>query len=166
MIDAVNYFSYYNPQNKENGMKRIALLGLACFALSGCGDDKVTKEYLVGDWRCNWESFERMNSGREESYGDAIDRDEYIRTLKIVDDKLYTVLKDGKLGLYDIDKIYNNPTHEIIEEDHTFSGTQKLEKISNDKYQFVIASDFKMNSNKTNVIDIRSKEVTVCTRIK
>ena len=78
-------------------MKKIALLGLVCFALSGCGDDKVTKEYLVGDWRCNWESFERMDSGREESYGDAIDSDEYIRTFKIVDDQLYRVLKDGKL---------------------------------------------------------------------
>ncbi len=147
-------------------MKRIELLGLVCFALSGCGYDKVTKEYLVGDWRCNWESFERMDSGEEESYGDAIDSDEYIRTFKIVDDQLYIALKDGELELYDIDKIYNNPTHEFIEEDHTFSGTQKLEKISNDKYQFIIASDFKMNSNKTNVIDIRNKEVTVCTRIK
>lgn len=147
-------------------MKRIVLLGLACFALCGCGDDKVTKEYLVGDWRCNWESFERMDSGREESYGEAIDRAEYIRTLKIVDDKLYTVLDNGELELYDIDKIYNNPTHEFLEKDHTFSGTQKLEKINNDKYQFVIASDFKKNSNKTNVIDIRNKEVTICSRIK
>ena len=147
-------------------MKRIVLLGLVCFALSGCGDDKVTKEYLVGDWRCNWESFERMNSGREESYGDAKDKYEYITTFKMVDDKLYTVLDNGGVELYDIDKIYNNPTHEFIEEDYTFSGTQKLEKISNDKYQFVIASDFKKKSNKTNVIDIRSKEITVCTRIK
>lgn len=44
--------------------------------------------------------------------------------------------------------------------------TQKLEKISNDKYQSISTSNFKMNSNKTNVIDIRIKEVTVCARIK
>ncbi|WP_334326141.1 hypothetical protein [Gilliamella apicola] len=146
-------------------MKRIALLGLVCFALSGCGDDKVTKEYLVGDWRCNWECF-GMDSGREENYGNAIDSDEYIRTFKIVDDQLYRVLKDEKLESYDIDKIYNNPTYEFIEGDHTLSVTQKLEKISNDKYQSISTSNFKMNSNKTNVIDIKIKEVTICTRIK
>ena len=139
---------------------------MGCLLLFGCGDDKVTKEYLVGDWRCNWQSFERMDSGREESSGNVIDKNEYITTFNMVDDKLYTVLNNGKLRLYDIDKIYKNPTHEFLEKDHTFSGTQKLEKINNDKYQFVIASKFKKNSNTTNIIDIRSKEVTTCTRIK
>lgn len=33
-------------------MKRIALLGLVCFALFGCGEKKVTEEMLVGNWDC------------------------------------------------------------------------------------------------------------------
>ncbi|ORF45452.1 hypothetical protein [Gilliamella apicola] len=33
-------------------MKRIALLGVVCFALFGCGEKKVTEEMLVGDWEC------------------------------------------------------------------------------------------------------------------
>ena len=33
-------------------MKRIVLLGLACFVLFGCGEKKVTEEMLVGDWEC------------------------------------------------------------------------------------------------------------------
>lgn len=166
MIDAVNYFSYHKLQNKENSMKKVLLLCLVSFTLFGCDDNKVTKEYLVGDWRCNWTSFERMDSGREESYGDAIDRDEFIRTLKIIDGKVYTVLDNEKLELYDIDKIYNNSTHEISNNGYTFSGWQKLEKINDDKYQYIISSEFKKDTNKTNVIDIRSKDETICTRIK
>lgn len=147
-------------------MKKIALFGLIGFILTGCGDDKVTKEYLVGDWRCNWESFERMDSGREESYGDAKDKYEYIRTYKIIDGKLYHVYDGDKQELYDVDKINSNPTHEILNDDSAFTGQQKLEKINDDQYRYVIASEFKKNSNTTNIIDIRSKEVTSCTRIK
>lgn len=33
-------------------MKRFVLLGLACFALFGCGEKKVTEEMLLGDWEC------------------------------------------------------------------------------------------------------------------
>ena len=146
-------------------MKKIALLGLIGFVLTGC-DDKVTKEYLVGDWRCNWESFERMNSGREESYGDAKDKYEYIQTFKIVDGKLNQVFDDGNLEFYNFDYMNNNPTHEILDEHSKFISQQKFEKINDDQYRYVIASEFKKNSNTTNVIDIRSKEVTTCTRIK
>ena len=148
-------------------MKRIALLGLACFVLSGCGDDKVTEEYLVGDWICNWETFEKRNSGREESYGDVvIDKNEYNRTFKMVDDKLYMVIRGEELKRFNLDYIYNNPTHEFILEDEAVSNTQKLEKISNDKYQFVTTTDYKKISNKTNLIDVSFKRITVCTRIK
>ena len=35
-----------------DGMKRVVLLGLACFALFGCGEKKVTEEMLLGDWEC------------------------------------------------------------------------------------------------------------------
>lgn len=102
---------------------------MGCLLLFGCGDDKVTKEYLVGDWRCNWQSFERMDSGREESSGNVIDKNEYITTFNMVDDKLYTVLNNGKLRLYDIDKIYDNPTHEFLKEDGTFSVIKKISLI-------------------------------------
>lgn len=147
-------------------MKRIALISLVSLTLFGCGDNKVTKEYLVGDWRCNWESFERTNSGREENYGDAVDKSEYIRTYKIIDGKLYHIYDGDKQELYDIDQIYNNPTHEILNDDSAFTGQQKFEKLNNDEYRYIIESEFKKNSNTTNVIDIRSKEVTTCTRIK
>jgi len=38
-------------------MKRVVLLGLACFALLCfallcCGEKKVTEEMLLGDWEC------------------------------------------------------------------------------------------------------------------
>lgn len=150
-------------------MKKIVLLvllGLIGFVLTGCGDDKVTKEYLVGDWRCNWESFERMDSGREESYGDVKDKYEYTQTFKMVDGKLNQLLDDGKLEFYDFDYMNNNPTHEILDKGSKFISQQKFEKINNDQYRYVIASEFKKNSNTTNIIDIRSKEVTTCTRIK
>lgn len=147
-------------------MKKIVLISLVSIALTGCGEDKVTKEYLVGDWRCNWEFFERMDSSREESYGDAVESDEYIETLKIVEDKLYQVSDDGKLVFYNFDYMNNNPEHEISDESSKFISLQKFEKINNDQYRYILTEEFKQNSNTTNVIDIRSKEVTTCTRIK
>lgn len=147
-------------------MKRIALISLVSLALFGCGDNKVTKEYLVGDWRCNWESFERKDSGREESYGDVKDKYEYIQTFKMVDGKLNQLLDDGKLEFYDFDYMNNNPTHEILDERSKFISQQKFEKINDDQYRYVIESEVKKNSNTTNVIDSRDKEVTTCTRIK
>lgn len=149
-------------------MKRLVLIGLVSLFLYGCGEDKVTKEYLVGDWRCNSESFERMNSGREESYGDAVESGEYIETLKIVEDKLYQVSDDGKLVFYNFDYMNNNPTFKILNEDTntTITGKRIFKKINNDQYQFVFTSEFKKNSNTTNIIDTRIKEVTTCTRIK
>jgi hypothetical protein len=147
-------------------MKKLVIIGLVGLSLSGCSDDKVTKEYLVGDWRCNWESFERMDSGRKESYGIAIDKDEYIRTFKIISGKLYNVYGKDEKDFYDVDYINNNPTYEILNNDSVFTGTRKLEKINEDQYQFIIESEFKKKSNMSNIIDIRSKEITNCTRIK
>lgn len=42
-------------KNNEGGMKKIVLLGFIRFILTGCGDDKVTNDYLVGNWDCNGE---------------------------------------------------------------------------------------------------------------
>lgn len=54
-------------------MKRIVLLGLACFVLFGCGEKKVTEEMLVGNWECTKnERTARWKNGTFQDFGEVI----------------------------------------------------------------------------------------------
>ena len=41
-------------------MKNFSLISLACFALFGCNNDKVTNAYLVGKWECESDYYLRV----------------------------------------------------------------------------------------------------------
>ncbi|AHN26230.1 hypothetical protein GAPWK_1657 [Gilliamella apicola] len=52
-------------------MKRIVLLGLACFVLFGCGEKKITEEMLVGDWECRQnEQKAKWKNGTFQDFGE------------------------------------------------------------------------------------------------
>lgn len=54
-------------------MKRIVLLGLACFVLFGCGEKKVTEEMLVGNWECTKnEQTAEWKNGTFQDFGEVI----------------------------------------------------------------------------------------------
>lgn len=145
-------------------MKKFVLLGLIGFVLTGCGDDKVTKEYLVGDWQCNWKLFTERDGGSEGGYRDLVGSDEYTETIKIINGELYQISND-ELEIYDIDFINNNPTFEILNEDTKHHGKRTLEKINNNQYRDITVTEYKTTANGTSVINMRDKYVTICDRI-
>ena len=57
-------------KNKGDGMKKFVLLGLIEVILTGCGDNKVTNEYLVGNWDCNEEKYESKYNSKFKEYED------------------------------------------------------------------------------------------------
>ena len=157
-------------------MKRIALLGLVCFALSGCGDDKVTKEYLVGKWECKWDSYRStMKDGKFTDYVsdefNIIMNEEF----KIENNKLYSISKteidDDSNGWKESD-IIDTHTGEIIEKtenNSTEKTIRSLIKKSHDTYimsnEYIKTRNEQYNSEE-NTQNLRIKVETICTRIK
>ena len=157
-------------------MKRIALLGLVCFALSGCGDDKVTKEYLVGKWECKWDSYRsKMKDGKFTDYVsdefNIIMNEEF----KIENNKLYSISKteidDDSNGWKESD-IIDTHTGEIIEKtenNSTEKTIRSLIKKSHDTYimsnEYIKTRNEQYNSEE-NTQNLRIKVETICTRIK
>ena len=157
------------PQ-KGDGMKRIALLGLACFTLFGCGDDKVTKEYLVGKWECKLDGYSsKMKDGKFTDYvGDGLNitiKEEF----KIENNKLYS-LKESKMDGYtlgdnsidwkesDIIDTHTGETIEKIENNSTKKSIKSLLKKSHDTY--IVSEEYVTTQNS------RIKAEAICTRIK
>ena len=94
-------------------MKRIALLGLVCFALSGCGDDssgKVTNEFLVGKWDCVNKKYESKYDSKLNGYSDYIESssEQITHLYKVVDGVLLCETTDKEVEAVDLDEIYNN----------------------------------------------------------
>lgn len=90
----------------EDNMKRIILVGLIGFALSGCGDNKDTNnkinsdKYLVGKWECKLEQFSaKDNNGKLSNYtkeNEVISIEEY----KLEEGKLYFKQDNAKDWVY------------------------------------------------------------------
>ena len=87
-------------------MKRIILVGLIGFALSGCGDNEDTNnkinsdKYLVGKWECKLEQFSaKDNNGKLSNYtkeNEVISIEEY----KLEEGKLYFKQDNAKDWVY------------------------------------------------------------------
>ena len=157
-------------------MKRIALLGLACFALYGCGDDKVTKEYLVGKWECKLDSYSsKMEKGKFTDYvGDELNiimKEEF----KIENNKLYSISKteidDDSNGWKESD-IIDTHTGEIIEKtenNSTEKTIRSLIKKSHDTYLTIeeyIKTRNEQYDSEDDIEEFRIKAEAICTRIK
>ena len=151
-------------------MKRIALLGLACFALSGCGDDKVTKEYLIGKWECKLEQFSAKNENGKLSDYAKEGEVSFVEEYKLEEGKLYSK-KDNTKDWVDIDIInrYTGKT-DVIDEDEF--GSLKVTTLMTKKTdnQFVVKEEFfvmrKNADSKKEYVDIKTNSEGLCTRIK
>lgn len=148
-------------------MKRIALLGLIGFILTGCGDDKVTKEYLVGKWDCKLEDFIANNvNGKSSDYkkdGSYFYVDEY----KIEEGKLYSRKNSADWIESDIINRYSGQT--LVNKDET--GSLKITALISPKSenQFFITEEYifmKNDENKNEYLDFKTKSEGFCTRIK
>ena len=145
-------------------MKRIVLLGLIGFILTGCGDDKVTKEYLVGDWRCKDNQYQRHNVGVNENLGDPVSSIEDTTTFRIINNELYQISKDGGNILIDLSKA--DLSKDEISDTYKTHIVNTIKTIDKDTFKTVLITEIKNINNDTNIIDLRTKLETVCTRIK
>ena len=145
-------------------MKKIALLGLIGFILTGCGDDKVTKEYLVGDWRCKDNQYQRHNVGVNENLGDPVSSIEDTTTFRIINNELYQISKDGGNILIDLSKA--DLSKDEISDTYKTHIVNTIKTIDKDTFKTVLITEIKNINNDTNIIDLRTKLETVCTRIK
>lgn len=149
-------------------MKKIALIGLVSLALYGCGNDKVTKEYLVGDWECKGIRFKSiMEDGKFSDYMDDGNID-YKWSLKLVNNQLY-MFNTNSNKWEDINKFIDTYTGEVVFEDldgakMQFKGT--VEKISEDEFNMEYEMIVNQNDIKHNYLDMKAKAKKTCIRIE
>ena len=88
-------------------MKRIILISLVSLILTGCGDDKVTKEYLVGKWDCSFKKYESNYDPKFKEYDDySLESSEQFKHIyKIVDGVLMVKTNNADATEGDLDKI-------------------------------------------------------------
>lgn len=150
-------------------MKKVLLCGLIGFILIGCGDNKVTKEYLVGNWNCIYSKYEKNDDSTLEENDDYyLESSKKIKhTYKIVDGVLMAKWHYGKPVEFDLDELYKNPTTEDYLFGCKYITNHSLIKNSGDKFtwemkELVICSD----KSGEDVIMSQTKKQRVCTRIK
>lgn len=149
-------------------MKKITLICLACFALSGCSDDKVTKEYLVGEWDCvNKEYQSKYNpklagfSKYTESFSTQV-----IRSYKVVNGVLLTKTIDEDEEKVDLDEFYKNVKVKEKVEDCECMITRNLSKNSSNKFTFEIEMIVNCSEKDDPLNKFKIKRKAICTRIK
>jgi hypothetical protein len=145
-------------------MKKLVIIGLVGLSLSGCSDDKVTKEYLVGDWRCIDNQYQRHNVGANEDLGDPVSSLEDLRTFRIINNELYQINKETENTLIDLSKI--DSTEDEISDAYKTHTVNTIKAIDKDTFKYITTIDIKNIDNDTNIINLRTKLEGICTRIK
>lgn len=87
-------------------MKKVLLLGLVSFTLSGCGDEsrgKVTNDFLVGKWECVNKEYESEYDSKFEEYSDYVESssEQVIQSYKVVNGVL--LLKTANQEAVEVD---------------------------------------------------------------
>ena len=142
-------------------MKRFVLLGLACFALFGCGEKKVTEEMLLGEWNCtvNTQEAESKNGQLQDFSDPEIGKYKYIFIKK--DGQLFWGLSEhvDHLFPFNLEDIYKKTEYTV--DDRQIS--QKIEYLSNDSFRM---TDVTATIDKNNKPTSKTKDKLVCERIK
>ncbi|OCG08055.1 hypothetical protein A9G13_07615 [Gilliamella sp. wkB178] len=149
-------------------MKRILLLGLIGFALTGYCDDKVTKEYLVGKWDCSTKQYESKYDSKLKKYNDYSLRssEQYKHTYKIVDGFLMAQINNGEAAKTDIDKVYKQPTIEGKRGNCEYTINRSLIKNSSNKFTWELEMFYACSYMDREITKTKSKNERVCTRIE
>ena len=142
------------------------ILSMVSLILFGCGesDNKVLKEYLVGDWQCTMIYSIGLNVSPEEELKHTTEPEDFTIKFRILDDKLYEIKNDGTKQAIDVNG-FNSTVNEICYEANC-TLKQSLEIKDNDSFNIIITKRIKKLNNHTDTIDFRSKIESVCNRIK
>lgn len=148
-------------------MKKIVLIGMLGIVLAGCDNANVTKEkFLLGKWHCNEDIFEKKNSERNEDYGDISNKEEYTISYKMIDGKLNLISPNGDASPLANHFVSNEEFEEVAVKDGKYRFRENLTKINNNQFRSIFEMEYQGNANTTNLIDLRVKTMSTCTRIK
>lgn len=150
-------------------MKRILLLGLIGFATAGYCADKVTNEYLVGNWECKGIRYQSLKSDGGSQFPKYVnDGDVYYKwSFKSENSQLYK-LDDKSKEWHLIHFIEKRTGEEQIDkmEDVTVKFKGTIEKVSAN--EFKLDDEFIENKNDTRLsyMDFKVRTKCTCNRIK
>lgn len=152
-------------------MKRIALLGLVCFALSGCGDDssgKVTNEFLVGKWDCVNKKYESKHDSKLNGYSDYIESssEQISQLYKFVNGALLSEATNEEVQTVDLDEVYKNLKIKGNTDTQEYVINRNLVKNSSNKFTFEVEIFSTHHGDKIDGTKSKTKILRVCTRIK
>jgi len=116
-------------------VKKIILVGLIGVVLSGCGEKKVTKEMLVGDWKCTRTEQEAdWKNGLFQDYSTPVNQGIALIVYIKENDDLFLKLSDSdrkrKLYFKTINEEFSNTS-----DDRKITSNNKLEYISDDEFK-------------------------------
>ncbi|OCG58707.1 hypothetical protein [Gilliamella sp. GillExp13] len=143
-------------------MKKLVIIGLVSLALFGCGEDKITKEYLVGKWKCDLTSYRaKIQNGKFTEYVKDDINISFTEEYKIENEKLH-VFDEENNNWKESDVIdeysWKRKSHE--QEDVNYISTNSIKKESQNK--FTITEEH-IATHKNNY---KTKVVATCTRMK
>jgi hypothetical protein len=149
-------------------MKKLVIIGLVGLSLLGCGDDKVTKEYLVGKWDCSFKKYESEYDPKFKEYDDySLESSEKVKqSYKIVDGVLMSKTANNEAVEVDLDKIYKNLTIQGKQGDCEYTTNRNLIKNSGNKFTWEMEMFFTCSDKSGEVTKSKTKRERICTRIK
>ena len=160
-------FHTITPQNKENSMKKIFLIGLMSLFLVGC-NKTVTNEMLIGNWECNFidykSTWDKNKLGKLKKIGEGT---RVLLSFKYEDNTLYA--KNPNTGEWEkgnLVKEYNSKTSQQEDDLAIYKTTSSIKKISNDKFIMTYEFETITKLEKHNIYNRKLKNEAICTRIK
>ncbi|WP_392559791.1 hypothetical protein [Orbus mooreae] len=145
-------------------MRKLMLLGLFGFLQAGCSEEKITKDFLNGEWICNQKVFKK--SDLEANYEEPIKTERQKRIFKFDGDDLYSYSsKTGeKEYLIKIDAINDDSPQVENTEDEKITTISKFKKDNSEQWTWI--HEVIHFSKTLDLSDSKEKYETVCTRIK
>lgn len=143
-------------------MKRVILLGLIGFVLTGCEEKKVTEDMLIGEWECDIDyQIAKMRNGIDQDYAPQVGQAVlFVKYLK-KDDHLFVEYTDSDGEIEEDFKELNGPFNYSIG-DRKIDGFRKLEYISDNEFKLIHESSRTQNKSEDNE---KTKILMHCTRV-
>ena len=155
-------------------MKKIFWIGLISLFLSGCdktvSDEVVSNEMLIGNWECNIIDYE--SSWDKNKFGELKKihekkRKRVLVSFKYENNSLYSKTPDAEN--WEEDKLIEEFNNKTIQQEDDFSTrkrTYSLKKVSDDKFIMAYELEQLAKVEKSNEVNRKVKNETICTRIK
>lgn len=148
-------------------MKKVFSIGLVSLFLIGC-DKTVTKEMLVGDWKC--EAIEYKSTWDGNNFGEfRIDeKSESLVTFKYKNNSFYVRKQDGR-GWHEANDFldeFTNETKTFEGDDYIAKSTKTLRKINDNKFLVIEEYENIQKYDKDSSSNKKDKTEVTCNRIK